>query len=175
MNSNKIHDSLDEYNSAHLHQKDKKQKGTKKKDKPTEIPYHQQVETLKLHKKSTKHEKRERQSSGDTPKRKLKDIQAFSHGPTNPDLVDVDPGASSSNSPQISGISSSSFAGGTITTQTVGKYVDQGIFMTLFSLKARVAESPIVKFTFVYHFLHLQMVERFGYARGVGSKMMAAL
>merc|ERR1711994_135362 len=38
-----------------------------------------------------------------------------------------DPGQSSSNSPQISSISSpSSFVGGgTITTQTVGKYVDQ--------------------------------------------------
>ena len=128
----KTKETSDDFASFSIHQKDKKPKSTKKKEKSKESPYPQEIEPLKIHihKKSTKHENRERISSGDIPKRKVKDNQPFSHGPANPELVDIDPGQSSSNSPQISGISSpSSFVGGgTITTQTVGKYVDQGIF-----------------------------------------------
>lgn len=123
----KPHEIADEYVNVNINPKDKKQKSSKKKEKTVDIHYPQEVENLKLTKKSSKQDKRERVSSGDNSKRKIRDAPVFSHGPSNPDLLDVDPGASSSNSPQISGISSpSSFVGGgTITTQTVGKYVDQ--------------------------------------------------
>ena len=120
------HFSADNYAEFNLQSKDKKPKGGKKKDK-MEAPYSQEIEPLKIHKR-TKQEKKERISSGETPKRKERSVPSFSHGPSSQDLIDMDPGASSSNSPQISSIQSpSSFVGsGSVTTQTVGKYVDRG-------------------------------------------------
>ena len=92
-----------------------------------EAPYSQEIEPLKIHKR-TKQEKKERIAIGETPKRKERSVPSFSHGPSSQDVIDMDPGVSSSNSPQISSIQSpSSFVGsGSVTTQTVGKYVDRG-------------------------------------------------
>ena len=77
----------------------------------------------------------------DAPKRKIKDNPLLNYGGSNPDIgVGTAPRAggvgepAASNSPQVSGISSS-FVGGTITTQTVGKYVDQGNFMSKSNIK----------------------------------------
>ena len=124
----KPHGPADSYVNVNINPKDKKQKSSKKKEKSVDLHYPQEVEPLKLNKKNIKQDKRERVSSGDIAKRKIRDAPVFTHGLPKPDYIDVEPGASSSNSPQISGISSpSSFVGGgTITTQTVGKYVDQG-------------------------------------------------
>ena len=124
-------DTVEDYGKININVKKKIQKISKKKDKPAQLLFSHD-ETIKTNKKGSKYDK-ERTLSGDTFKKKIKGAAPFDTTFSNPDLVGVDPGASSSNSPQVSGISSASsfVGGGTITTQTVGKYVDQGNFKFL--------------------------------------------